>query len=78
MPKKGFSFPWAAWLAGPLRDRAAAAVHDRDVWAGLGFDPAAVARVWGRFVAGDKRVTAAQPLGFVVLHDYLTRHGLRP
>jgi asparagine synthase (glutamine-hydrolysing) len=78
LPKKGFSFPWPAWLAGPLRAKVGAAVGDRDVWAGLGFDPAAVARVWDRFTAGDRRVAAAQPLAFVVLYDYVTRHGLRP
>ncbi|MFO0851991.1 MAG: asparagine synthase (glutamine-hydrolyzing) [Gemmataceae bacterium] len=78
LPKKGFSFPWPAWLAGPLRARVAAAVGDRDVWAGLGFDPSGVAAVWDRFAAGDRRVTAAQPMAFLVLHDYLTRHGLQP
>lgn len=78
LPKRGFSFPWPVWLAGPLRARVGAAVGDRDVWAGLGVEPAGVAAVWDRFLAGDRRVAYAQPLAFVVLHDYVTRHGLRP
>jgi asparagine synthase (glutamine-hydrolysing) len=76
LPKKGFTLPWDEWLRGPLRCRAERAVRHRDAWAGLGFSPDAPARLWDRFEAGDARVSPLGILTFVVLEDFVTRHGL--
>ena len=77
LPKRGFTFPWGAWLRGPLRERASRAVDNRDLWAGLGFNSEAPRTIWQRFLSGDKRVAALQVLGLVVLESYASRHGLR-
>ncbi len=76
-PKRGFTFPWDAWLRGPLRERAARAMTDHDVWEGLGFDPEGPGRLWERFLRRDPSVAALQILGLVVLGDFAARHGLR-
>jgi asparagine synthase (glutamine-hydrolysing) len=76
-PKQGFTFPWAAWLRGPLRRRAARALENDAVWSGLGLDPAAPVRLWQRFLGKDSRVAALQVLALVVLEDFASRHGLR-
>ncbi len=76
LPKRGFTLPWGEWLRGPARSRAVGAVRHRDVWAGLGFAPAAPALLWDRFEAGDARVSPLGILAFVVLEDFVTRHGL--
>jgi asparagine synthase (glutamine-hydrolysing) len=77
LPKRGFTFPWGAWLRGPLRERASRAVDNRDLWAGLGFNSEAPRTVWQSFLSGDNRVAALQVLGLVVLESYASGHGLR-
>jgi asparagine synthase (glutamine-hydrolysing) len=76
-PKRGFTFPWDAWLRGPLRERARQALEDGDIWSQLGVDPSGPRHVWGRFERSDRRLSALQVLGLVVLADYTARHGLR-
>lgn len=76
-PKRGFTFPWDAWLHGPLRDRAQRALADGDVWSELGLDPMAPARLWRRYDDGDRSVAGLQVLALMVLADYAARHGLR-
>jgi asparagine synthase (glutamine-hydrolysing) len=75
-PKRGFTFPWDAWLRGPLRARAADAMTDRATWADLGLDPAAPAGLWDRFLRRDPSVAALQVLGLLVLGHYARRHRL--
>jgi len=75
--KRGFTFPWDAWLRGALRERAASVMQDNDVWAALGIAPAAPACLWSRFLRHDPRVAALQVLALVVLADFAARHGLR-
>jgi asparagine synthase (glutamine-hydrolysing) len=77
MPKRGFTFPWGAWLRGPLRERASRAIENRALWAGLGFNSEAPRAIWQRFLSGDNRVAALQVLGLVVLESFASRHGLR-
>jgi asparagine synthase (glutamine-hydrolysing) len=76
-PKKGFTFPWDAWLRGPLQQRAAVAMNHASVWRELGLHPSAPPRLWRRFLSGDRRVAALQVLAMVVLEDFATRHKLR-
>jgi asparagine synthase (glutamine-hydrolysing) len=73
--KRGFTFPWSSWLAGPLRAR----VEDSLSGSGLsaaGFDPEAARALWRRFLAGDATVAGLQILGLVVLESHLRRHRL--
>ncbi|MHB1561904.1 MAG: asparagine synthetase B family protein, partial [Isosphaeraceae bacterium] len=74
--KRGFTFPWDAWLRGAVRERAARAMEDHDVWDALGIAPAAPAGLWKRFLERDPRVAALQVLALVVLADFAARHGL--
>src|SRR5205823_7100763 len=76
-PKQGFAFPWQVWLRGPLRSRAAQAVANRDVWSTLGLNPQTPAKLWHRFLRGDRRVPGIQILALIVLEDFTSRHGLR-
>lgn len=76
-PKRGFTFPWDAWLRGPLAGRARDALCARETWSQLGLDPAAVADLERRFQARDPRVPALGLISLVVLEDYARRHGLR-
>ncbi len=75
--KRGFTFPWDAWIRGPWRERAAAAVNDRAVWDNLGIRPAAPLAVWQRFLANDPRVAPLAIIALVMLGDFARRHGLR-
>jgi asparagine synthase (glutamine-hydrolysing) len=76
-PKQGFTFPWAAWLRGPMRDRASRALGNRDVWTSLGMNSGQPPMLWQRFLQGDRRLSALQILALVVLEDFTTRHGLK-
>lgn len=76
-PKRGFTFPWDAWLRGPLQQRAAVAMNHSLIWSELGLHPSAPPRLWRRFLSGDRRVSALQVLAMVVLEDFATRHSLK-
>ena len=52
-PKRGFTPPLAAWLAGPLRDWAESLIGPAAIRDAAVLDEAAVARAWRRFRAGD-------------------------
>lgn len=77
LPKKGFTFPWGPWFHGPLAPKANKAIHNADLWRSLGINPAAPVAVWNVFSSRDRRVAPVQPLAWLVLEDYATRHGLR-
>ena len=78
-PKRGFTFPWAVWLArgGVLEEVLREAVHDVATWARLGLNPVAIAAIWRQFTAGDRRVNPFQMLALVTLRDYAERHRLQ-
>jgi asparagine synthase (glutamine-hydrolysing) len=76
-PKRGFTFPWAAWLRGPLRQRAVQAMDNRDIWHTLGLNPEAPRQLWDRFVDKDRRVSALQVLALMVLENFASQHELR-
>jgi asparagine synthase (glutamine-hydrolysing) len=54
-PKRGFSVPLAAWLAGPLRDWARELLSRSRVRQDGFFDPAAIASLWARQQRGSRR-----------------------
>jgi len=73
--KRGFTFPWRAWLAGPLGERAAAALASPSL-RDAGLAPRAVGELGRSFRGGDPSVNALEVLALVVLEGYLTRHRL--
>jgi asparagine synthase (glutamine-hydrolysing) len=77
LPKRGFTFPWAAWLRGPLRQRAAEALSEGNVWKNLGISAEAPRDLWQRFDGGDRRVSALQVLALLVLAEFASRHNLK-
>ncbi len=76
-PKRGFTFPWAAWLKGPMARRVEEALGDAGTWRNLGWSPQAAQEVWRRFRRGDRHVSPLQVLALWGLGDYAARHGLR-
>jgi asparagine synthase (glutamine-hydrolysing) len=74
--KRGFTFPWDAWLRGPMRDRVHRALHEKDVWRAVGIAPEAPEQLWKRFEAGDARVGGLQMMALWVLQEYAQRHQL--
>jgi asparagine synthase (glutamine-hydrolysing) len=75
-PKHGFTFPWAAWLRGPMRAKAQRTLKDQDIWRGIGLDVRAPMALWERFLRGDGRVSALQLLALWALGTYVQRHEL--
>lgn len=76
-PKRGFSFPWDAWLRppeAPLAERFRDAVSDRVLWQSLGFDERQVYDLGRRFREGDPRISGSAALSLIVLVDYARRH----
>jgi asparagine synthase (glutamine-hydrolysing) len=77
-PKRGFTFPWATWLRGPLQERARSAIDDGDVWTTVGLNPDVPRHLWLRFLRRDPRVVALQIMALWVLAETVRRMGLRP
>ena len=76
--KRGFTFPWRAWLMGPLRQRAGAALGNRDVWRTVAIKEDEPEAMWRRFLQNDARVGASQIVALWVLAEYAQSHALLP
>ncbi len=72
-PKRGFTFPWAAWLRRALAPWAEERLHARSVWQRLGFDPDAPLELWRRFLLKDPAVGGLQMLALLVLAELAVR-----
>jgi asparagine synthase (glutamine-hydrolysing) len=75
-PKRGFAFPWAVWLRGPMRTAAEAILRDRDLWRRVGLEEDAPGRLSQRFFQGDRRVSPLQVLSLWALGWYVRQHEL--
>jgi asparagine synthase (glutamine-hydrolysing) len=73
--KRGFTFPWRAWLRGPLRERAEAGLEGQSLER-AGLDAAAARGIWQSFLHGDPRVSELEVIALLVLSDYVERHRL--
>jgi asparagine synthase (glutamine-hydrolysing) len=73
--KRGFTFPWEAWLRGPLGPSANEAL-ETGPWDAAGIDPRGVARTRQAFAADDGRTSPLQILALVMLGAYLRLHRL--
>jgi asparagine synthase (glutamine-hydrolysing) len=71
--KRGFVFPWVAWLRGPLGERVAATLADRDAHAGLGIDPAEGRRLLEALRQRDPRIGWAEIWSRFVLVEWYRR-----
>jgi len=71
--KMGFVFPWAAWLHGPLGERVAATLADREAHEGLGIDPAGGERLLRAIWRRDPRVGWAEVWSRFVLIEWHRR-----
>jgi asparagine synthase (glutamine-hydrolysing) len=70
-PKAGFTLPFGAWMAGPLRDQCEAAIA---CLADCSFmDAAAVRRLWSDSMMPDRKIHWSRPLSLVTLGSYLGR-----
>ena len=76
LPKKGFTFPWGPWFRAPLAAKARKAIDNRDLWTAIGIDPAAPQTAWQAFDRGVRSASPLEPLAWIVLEDYVARHGL--
>ena len=73
--KRGFTFPWRAWLSGPMRGRVQEGLGSRHLREG-GLDPAAIQAIHKGFLAGDRRVSELEVLGLLVLEAHFRKHRL--
>ena len=71
--KMGFVFPWVEWLHGPLGERVAATLADRDAHERLGLDPAGGRRLLAAFRRRDPRIGWAELWARFVLVEWLWR-----
>jgi asparagine synthase (glutamine-hydrolysing) len=71
--KRGFVFPWAEWLHGPLGERVAATLADRDAHEALGMDPASGQAMLEAFRRRDRRVGWASIWSRFVLVEWYWR-----
>lgn len=76
-PKRGFTFPWDAWLRGPLQKIAGRSLANADAWRKLGMNPSAATALWQQFQRRDRQVSPLQIVALMVLEDYSVRHDLR-
>jgi asparagine synthase (glutamine-hydrolysing) len=73
--KRGFTFPWRAWLRGPLRERAESGLAGAELER-AGLDAGAARGIWQQFLKGDPRVSELEVIALLVLTDYVERHRL--
>lgn len=73
--KRGFTFPWAAWLRGPLRERATESLAGGRL-ANIGLDTGAARAIWQRFERGDDATSPLQIIALMVLESLVARDGL--
>jgi asparagine synthase (glutamine-hydrolysing) len=73
--KRGFTFPWAAWLRGPLCARATESLAGGRL-ADVGLDAGSARAIWQRFLQGDDAISPLQIVALMVLESLVTRDGL--
>lgn len=73
-PKKGFSFPWDAWLRNELKDFCANMLRDLDQHDV--FNAREVSLLWERFLLHDRRVSWIHIWSLVMLQAWLAARGI--
>lgn len=72
--KRGFTFPWATWLRGPLRKRVERGLFDLSPVLEQTLDGKTVQSVWGSYLNG--KTSWSRPWSFFVLNEWLKKHEL--
>lgn len=70
--KRGFTFPWKAWIQGSLRSFVMERLNSSN-WKDLGIKNLAIENIWLRFINGDPSVSALHVLALVILGDLIAR-----
>lgn len=73
--KRGFTFPWRAWLSGPMRERVEEGLRSPHL-RHAGFEAAGVEAIRKGFLAGDRRVSELEVLALLVIESHFERHRL--
>jgi asparagine synthase (glutamine-hydrolysing) len=73
--KRGFTFPWRAWLSGKMRERVESSLRSPRL-ADAGVAPAAAEAIRRGFFAGDQRVSELEVVALLVLESYLDANRL--
>lgn len=73
-PKRGFTFPFADWMRGPLRDMVAERLSELPEC----FDRKETSYLWRAFLRNPNRVGWSRPWTLFALGDYLRRNGPAP
>ncbi|MEL7483623.1 MAG: asparagine synthase-related protein [Planctomycetota bacterium] len=75
--KRGFEFPFDAWLRGPLRDAVSELLLDGGACEAVGLNGGAVSGLWERFQARPGSVYWTRVWSLYVLMRWAVAHGLR-
>jgi asparagine synthase (glutamine-hydrolysing) len=73
--KRGFTFPWRAWLSGPMRERVEDGLRSTSL-RDAGVEMTGVDAVRRGFLAGDRRVSELEVLALLVLESLSRTHRL--
>ena len=70
--KRGFTFPWAHWLRGPLRERVESGLGQLSPALEESLDPANARGVWQSYLDG--KTSWSRPWSLYVLNEWVKRH----
>jgi asparagine synthase (glutamine-hydrolysing) len=70
--KRGFVFPWAAWLRGPLKEKIENGFDDLAPALRESLNPQAVRSIWQSYLDG--KTTWSRPWSLYVLNEWVKRH----
>ena len=73
-PKQGFVLPFAAWMKGELRELCEHHLGPEGLGGRGVCVPAALDRLWQRFLAGDRRTSWSRPWALVALNAWMEQH----
>jgi asparagine synthase (glutamine-hydrolysing) len=71
-PKRGFTFPWASWLRGPLKNSVANGLLELSPVLQDALDRKVTESVWGSYLNG--RTSWSRPWSLYVLNEWTRRH----
>jgi asparagine synthase (glutamine-hydrolysing) len=70
--KRGFTFPWATWLRGPLKTKVDGGLSELSPSLQQALHPKAAENVWSSYLEG--KTTWSRPWSFYVLNEWTKRH----
>ena len=70
--KRGFTFPWATWLRGPLKEKFERGLSELSPALQESLNPERVESVWMNYLDG--KTTWSRPWSLYVLNEWTKRH----